>query len=186
MSTNEEEEFASLERETVRISMEGNHTAALARIDQFLGTDKISSDLRGKTLAHRSLIAKLGGDFDEAKKCLEQALQYTQRRTYARYSIELALCSDAERRGNRADAIHWCRKALETVADDATTSGAAAALFLVKNSFDGGLTPDDFDLCMKAAINAWGLFGLPGSPDPQNLQTAFEEIMRAQSRKVGQ
>jgi hypothetical protein len=155
---------------------------ALAAIEPLL-VDETFADVRGTVLNYRAIVLLRFERFDEARADLLAAHGLSQPGTYHRFALELGLIEDAERRGDRIDELAWCRRAVETAANDPRSSGVGVVQRLL--GLVASLSPEDREQCERIIRISWTLFELDGEPDCSDLAVVLPRLLAAYTERAG-
>lgn len=177
------EEWIALQRDTFRLIDQRDYPLALEGLNIFLRMPD-DPELRSEVIGLRATILEEKGDLQGAREDYLSARALNNPSSYSRYTIELNIAAVSEKLIAGDDAVLWYTKALETVAGDPLTSGAAAIYGLLRCKAEAGLNPSEEKLCAKVVRQAWELFSLPGEPDMVNLQVTLSALADASSRPL--
>ena len=123
-----------------------------------------------------AIILEMYDRLDEARAALAEAHPLSKPASNQRYGIELGLLQVA--RGDHAEELKWCRRALATAAADPQTCGAGSALSLIK--LVGGerkLTDADLALSHRIVEGGWKLYRLPPSTNVTGLKAMLRLLV---------
>lgn len=172
-----------IQAHALRFMTTGRTSAAHAAVSSFLGFQP-ATDLRADALAFRAVISERLGEMEAAKFDLQSAQSLGPPSSYRRYTIELSLGDLCEKTGNPDEAFSWYLNALETAAEDPTTSGGSALASLLAMKQTSSLNPSQRELCLKIVRQAWSLFQLPNEPDLMDLPETAKILVEASSRPL--
>lgn len=168
----------------IRVLVEaGNRSAVLDEVNRFL-EEEGSPELRADALATRADLHAETGEIIEAIQDFRLARAESKPLSYSRYTLELNLGAVVERAGNREEATHWYREAIQTAMGSSKTSPASAVERLLRIRAESTLTETDRILCEAAVKHAWGVLRQPGVPDLTQLAECARELVLAQNRPI--
>ncbi len=176
-------EWIEVQKRAVRAMVQPDLGAAIDEVDEYLRREP-EGDLRGEALGFRASLREDNGDLEEARQDLLAALSLRPPASYQRYTLELALGNVAEKLGECEEAASCYSQALETVANDPTTSGGSALLRLLQLRGEHGLKPDERVLAGHVAQQSWQLLHLEGEVDLEDLTRTAELLVKAQGRSL--
>ena len=176
-------EWIAIQSRALRLMVKRELSQAMTEVDEFLKSQP-SPDLASEALAFRADIREQQGQVDQVLSDLLEARSLTPSASYRRYTIELSLAATYEKAGRSEEAVGWYLAALDSSAQDPTTSGASALAALLTLRDFRDLDQPHRDVCRQVARQAWNLFRLPGEPDLEDLKKTAQVLSEASSRPL--
>lgn len=176
-------EWIEVQKRAARALAEADLVSAINEVEEYLRQEP-GAELQGEALGFRALLREDGGALEEAKQDLLAAISLSQPASYQRYTLQLALGSVVEKLGEPDEAASYYSNALETVANDPSTSGGSAVLRLLQHRGDHGLKPEERALASRVIQQSWQFLRLEGEPDLEDLAQAAEALVKAQGQRL--
>jgi tetratricopeptide (TPR) repeat protein len=168
-------------RKVTELQGRGDLRSAIALIDHYLASNP-APVIKSDALSFRAIALEDLGNLQAAKRDFLSAHALSQPASYARYTIELSLADLCRRLQQAYEAQAWYFKALETVAEDSTTSGGSALWRFLDLVGERSLTDRETAICRRVVRQSWELQQLSGEPELEDLRLAADKIRHAESR----
>lgn len=164
-------------RDAFRRTRASDLDTALAMLAPLFEGD-VFAEFRRESLNYRSIVLEWLGRFDDALADLRAAHALCEAPSNSRYALELAIATDARRRGDADEELTWNRRALATAAADPTIAGYGAALDVLERAGEAGLSAEDRDHTVATIKQGWTILGLDGEPDLSDLHGALQRMLQ--------
>lgn len=162
------------------LAHEGETDAALRLLADFLASESAAPE-SAQALALRAHILSGVGRQTEALEAAVAARSLLTPVSYERHTIELLAGVAAEGLGDAKSARRWYVAALATAVESNVFTGAVPLVRLLRLVPQGDLTRDEREVCQRFVVYSWRLLDLEGQPDPNDLASAGDVIVKAGS-----
>jgi tetratricopeptide (TPR) repeat protein len=167
----------------LRLTNEGDHSAAIRLMDDFLRTETDAA-LRSSALGMRAEVKQESGDLDGALHDLLHAIPLAGD-GFSKHVHEFCIAEIYRKHDDLAQVTHWYRTALKTCAESGDFSAGAALDKFLHLQPQMTLPTEDLALCRNVAQQSWKVLGLPDSPDLANLSSVAKQLMAKEAGVSG-
>jgi hypothetical protein len=167
-----ESEYDDIRRRVVVAWHEGDFDAASAGVEEVLGGGG-TAEMKAECLLYRGMMRQGAGASAEARRDWAEALPHADEGTFLRFQLEQSM----------AEALGWCRRALQTCSGGDEFSGRQALVAYLRLG-GGVVAPEDETLVASVVVKSWRVLELPGAPNVGDLPSAIRELTEAFATRV--